>query len=66
MKLNQQDRMISVRVPQEVYDKLDFLAEQHWCDISSVIRSGIRRELSANQELLEDESARQSHHNRAY
>ena len=58
MRLNRQDRMVTVRIPAVVHGQLEFLADQQWCDVSSMIRSGIRRELDANRDLLEDEVLR--------
>ena len=56
MRLNRQDRMVTLRIPATVHEQLEFLSEQQWCDVSSVIRNGIRRELDANRRLLEDET----------
>ena len=39
----QHDRMTSLRLPQDVYDRLRLIAEDRWTTISQVIRQGIRR-----------------------
>ena len=51
MKFNNNDRMISVRVPQEVYTKLDFIAEQNYTDLSSTIRQGLRSVITDNEDI---------------
>lgn len=67
MKLNSKDRAVNLRVPAEIYEKLDFIAEQRWTNVSSVIRNGIRKELEANDELFSDEYINLNrHHQRAY
>jgi len=47
--------MVTVRIPAAVHGQLEFLADERWCDVSSIVRSGIRRELDANRDLLEEE-----------
>ena len=39
------DRILTLRLPEAIYDKVDYLAEQQWCSVSAVIRNGIRKEL---------------------
>jgi predicted DNA-binding protein len=61
------DRVITLRLPEDVYQKLDYVAEQHWCTISSVVRNGIRKELAEHEDLFEDEYIeRNQHHMKAY
>ena len=67
MRFKNQDRAVNLRVPAEIYKKLDFIAEQRWTNVSSVIRNGIRKELEANDELFSDEYMNLNrHHQRAY
>ena len=67
MRFRNQDRAVNLRVPDEVYQKLDHIAEQRWTNISNVIRQGIRKELEANDELFSDEYLNlNSHHQKAY
>ena len=67
MRFKNQDRAVNLRVPDEVYQKLDHIAEQRWTNISNVIRQGIRKELEANDELFTDEYLNlNSHHQKAY
>ena len=67
MRFRNQDRAVNLRVPDEVYQKLDHIAEQRWTNISNVIRQGIRKELEANDELFTDEYLNlNSHHQKAY
>jgi predicted DNA-binding protein len=61
------DRILTLRLPEAIYDKVDYLAEQQWCSVSAVIRNGIRKELDENEDLFTDEYIKsQQHHFRAY
>jgi len=54
-------------LPESIYDKVDYLAEQQWCSVSVVIRNGIRKELDENEDLFTEEYMQsQKHHFRAY
>lgn len=67
MKLGNNDRAVNLRVPSEVFDRLEHIAEQRWTNVSSVIRNGIRKELEANDELFSEEYLNLNrHHQRAY
>jgi predicted transcriptional regulator len=67
MRFKSQDRAVNLRVPSDVYDKLDHIAEQRWTNISNVIRQGIRKELEANDELFSEEYLNLNrHHQKAY
>ena len=46
------DRTTSLRLPKEVYAKLEQIAERNWTNVSAVIRQGIRRELIAQEALI--------------
>lgn len=57
--------MISVRVPQDVYNKLDWVSDQNYTDISTTVRQGIREVFSKNEDILTDEYiAQNGHHSR--
>ena len=61
------DRTLTFRLPEDIYQKIDHLAEEKWCSVSAVVRNAIRRELDANEELFTDEYMKsQQHHLRAY
>ena len=61
------DRVLTLRLPESIYDKVDYLAEQQWCSVSVVIRNGIRKELDENEDLFTEEYMQsQKHHFRAY
>lgn len=61
------DRVLTLRLPESIYDKVDYLAEQQWCSVSAVIRNGIRKELDENEDLFTEEYMQsQKHHFRAY
>ena len=61
------DRLLTLSLPEAIYDKVDYLAEQQWCSVSAVIRNGIRKELDENEDLFTDEYIKsQQHHFRAY
>ena len=62
MKFNNNDRMISVRVPQDVYTKLDYIAEQNYTDLSSTIRQGCRKVIAENEDILTDEYLNANRH----
>ena len=49
------DRVLTLRLPESIYDKVDYLAEQQWCSVSAVIRNGIRKELDENEDLFTEE-----------
>lgn len=67
MRFKNQDRAVNLRVPSDIYEKLDYIAEQRWTNISSVIRQGIRKELEANDELFSEEYLNLNrHHQRTY
>ena len=61
------DKMLTLRLPESVYAKLDHIADQNYCSLSAVVRNGIRKELNANEELFTDEYMKsQLHHMSAY
>ena len=61
------DRVLTLRLPEAVYDKVDYVAEQEWCTISSVIRNAIRSHLEEKEDLFTEEYMQsQKHHFRAY
>lgn len=61
------DRVLTLRLPEAVYDKVDYVAEQEWCTISSVIRNAIRSHLEEKEDLFTEEYMKsQRHHFRAY
>ena len=61
------DRTLTFRLPEDIYQKIDHLAEEKWCSVSAVVRNAIRRELNANEELFEEDYIKsQQHHLRAY
>ena len=39
------DKMLTLRLPESVYAKLDHIADQNYCSLSAVVRNGIRKEL---------------------
>jgi predicted DNA-binding protein len=49
------DRVLTLRLPEAVYDKVDYVAEQEWCTISSVIREAIRSHLEEKEDLFTEE-----------
>ena len=49
------DRVLTLRLPEAVYDKVDYVAEQEWCSISSVIRNAIRSHLEEKEDLFTEE-----------
>lgn len=49
------DRVLTLRLPESIYQKVDYLAEQNWCSVSAVIRNGIRKELDENEDLFTEE-----------
>ena len=49
------DRVLTLRLPESIYDKVDYLAEQQWCSVYAVIRNGIRKELDENEDLFTEE-----------
>ena len=66
MRFNNNDRMISVRVPQDVFNKLDWISDQNYTDLSSTVRQGLREVLSTNEDILTDEYiAQNGHHSRS-
>ena len=61
------DRVLTLRLPEAIYDKVDYLAEQQWCSVSAVIRNGIRKELDDHEDIFtEDYIKSHQHHFRAY
>ena len=58
----QHDRMTSLRLPQEVYDRLRLIAEDRWTTISQVIRQGIRKEIEANSGLFDPDGIKPEQH----
>jgi len=61
------DRVLTLRLPESVYQKVDYLAEQKWVSISAVVRNALRKELEENEDLFTDEYMKsQQHHFRAY
>ena len=61
------DRVLTLRLPESIYDKVDYLAEQQWCSVSAVIRNGIRKELDEHEDLFTEEYMQsQQHHFPAY
>ena len=62
-----QDRTLTFRLPEDIYQKIDHLAEEKWCSVSPVVRNAIRRELYANEELFEEDYIKSTkHYMRAY
>ncbi len=49
------DRVLTLRLPELIYDKVDYVAEQEWCTISSVIREAIRSHLEEKEDLFTEE-----------
>ena len=62
MKFNNNDRLISFRVPQDVYTKLDYIADQNYTDLSSTIRQGLRSVITDNEDILTDEYINANRH----
>lgn len=63
----QNDKMLTLRLPLSVYDKLSYIADQQFCSVSSVIRKGIRRELHEHEDYFTEEfMMRNRHHMPAY
>ena len=61
------DRVLTLRLPEAVYQKVDYLAEQKWVSVSAVVRNALRKELEENEDLFTDEYMKsQQHHFRAY
>ena len=61
------DRVLTLRLPESVYQKVEYLAEHQWCSISAVIRNGIRKELNDNEDLFTNAYMKsQQQHFRAY
>ena len=51
----QNDKMLTLRLPESVYDKLCYIADQEFCSVSSVIRRGIRKELHEHEDYFTEE-----------
>ena len=62
MRFNNNDRLISFRVPQDVYTKLDYIADQNYTDLSSTIRQGCRKVIAENEDILTDEYINANRH----
>ena len=61
------DRVLTLRLPELIDDKLEYVAEQLWCSKSSVIREAIRSHLEEKEDLFTEEYMQsQKHHFRAY
>lgn len=61
------DRVLTLRLPELIDDKLEYVAEQLWCTKSSVIREAIRSHLEEKEDLFTEEYMQsQQHHFRAY
>ena len=61
------DRVLTLRLPEAVYQKVDYLAEQKCVSVSAVVRNALRKELEENEDLFTDEYMKsQQHHFRAY
>lgn len=56
------EKLVTIRMPDEIYQKLEYIAEQKWTNVSTVIRHGIRKELEANSNMFEDEFYDQNKH----
>jgi predicted DNA-binding protein len=50
-----EDRVLTLRLPESVYDKVDYIAYQEWRSISSVIREAIRSHLEEKEDLFTEE-----------
>ena len=50
-----EDRVLTLRLPESVYDKVDYIAYQEWRSISSVIREAIRSHLEEKEDLFNEE-----------
>ena len=35
------DRTLTFRLPEDIYQKIDHLAEEKWCSVSAVVRNAI-------------------------
>jgi predicted DNA-binding protein len=49
------DRVLTLRLPELIDDKLEYVAEQLWCSKSSVIREAIRSHLEEKEDLFTEE-----------
>jgi len=49
------DRTLTFRLPDDIYQKIDYLAEQQWCSVSAVVRNALRKELEENKDLFNEE-----------
>ena len=63
----QNDKMLTLRLPESVYNKLSYIADQEFCSISSVARKGIRAVLHEHEDYFtEEHMMRNRHHMPAY
>lgn len=55
MRHLEQDRPLSVRVPQSIHNKMQYVADQHYTDLSSTVRSALREYLTKHDNLFTEE-----------
>jgi predicted transcriptional regulator len=57
MRLKNEDSFLNIRVPSDVKNRVEFLADQMWCSCSDVVRKAIRQHLLDNQDIFDSEPA---------
>ena len=63
MRLRKHDVITSIRLPKEVDNKIQWIADQTYTDKSSIHRDALRRYLVQNQEFFTEEFiSANSHH----
>lgn len=63
----QNDKMLTLRLPESVYDKLSYIADQEFVSVSHVARKGIRAVLQEHEDYFTEEfMQRNRHHMPAY
>ena len=55
MRHLEQDRPLSVRVPESIHNKMQYVADQHYTDLSSTVRSALREYLAKHDNLFTEE-----------
>ena len=50
---------LTVRVPNTVKDELYEVAEDRWCSVSDIVRSGIRQQIQEHKEKTNSQRPRQ-------
>lgn len=62
MRHLEKDRPLSVRIPQSIHNKMQHVADQHYTDLSSTVRSALREYLTKHDKLFTDEFMKTNAH----